>query len=169
MTTYTLTELFDKRNELAGEILQAEKRARQLRADLAHVEATRRSLSAKQTGAPPSKRPSPRASSPILNREASPRRRRARQFISDNSELLKRHYLHWRERATVRFRIVPNGASTLPASMWLAGVIIGCVGGYTVVAARQDERGPLKNRLVALIGYLLTVVGLGLFIAGMWR
>ena len=44
MTTYTLTELFDKRNELAGEILQAEKRARELRADLAHVEATIRIL-----------------------------------------------------------------------------------------------------------------------------
>src|SRR5271169_4948687 len=44
MTTYTLTELFDKRNELAGEILQAEKRARELRADLAHVEAAIRIL-----------------------------------------------------------------------------------------------------------------------------
>jgi len=44
MTTYTLTELFDKRAELAGEILQAEKRARELRADLAHVEATIRIL-----------------------------------------------------------------------------------------------------------------------------
>jgi hypothetical protein len=44
MTTYTLTELFDKRSELAGLILQAELRARQLRADLAHVEATIRIL-----------------------------------------------------------------------------------------------------------------------------
>jgi hypothetical protein len=44
MTTYTLTELFDKRAELAGEILQAEKRARELRADLVHVEATIRIL-----------------------------------------------------------------------------------------------------------------------------
>ena len=44
MTTFTLTELFDKRAELAGEILQAEQRARQLRSDLAHVEATIRIL-----------------------------------------------------------------------------------------------------------------------------
>jgi hypothetical protein len=40
MTTYTLTELFNKRAEIAGQIVQAEKLARQLRADLAHVEAT---------------------------------------------------------------------------------------------------------------------------------
>jgi sulfite exporter TauE/SafE len=53
--------------------------------------------------------------------------------------------------------------------MWLAGVIIGCVGGYIVVAVRQDERGPLKSRLAGILGYLLIVVGLGLFIAGMWR
>jgi hypothetical protein len=44
MTTYTLTELFDKRNELAGLIEQAEKRARELRADLVHVEAAIRIL-----------------------------------------------------------------------------------------------------------------------------
>ena len=44
MTSYTLTELFDKRAELAGLILQAEKRARELRADLAHVEAAIRIL-----------------------------------------------------------------------------------------------------------------------------
>jgi hypothetical protein len=44
MTTYTLSELFDKRAEIAGEILQAEKRARELRADLVHVEATIRIL-----------------------------------------------------------------------------------------------------------------------------
>jgi hypothetical protein len=44
MTSYTLTELFDKRSELAGLIVQAEKQARQLREDLAHVEATIRIL-----------------------------------------------------------------------------------------------------------------------------
>jgi hypothetical protein len=44
MTTYTLTELFDKRAELAGQIIQAEKQVRQLRVDLAHVEATIRIL-----------------------------------------------------------------------------------------------------------------------------
>lgn len=44
MTTYTLTELHEKRAELAGEIIQLEKRARDLRADLAHVEATIRIL-----------------------------------------------------------------------------------------------------------------------------
>jgi hypothetical protein len=44
MTTFTLTELFDKRAEIAGEIVQAEKRAKDLRADLAHVEATIRIL-----------------------------------------------------------------------------------------------------------------------------
>src|SRR6266851_5555942 len=44
MTSYTLTELFDKRTELAGEIIQAERRAKDLRADLAHVEAAIRIL-----------------------------------------------------------------------------------------------------------------------------
>jgi hypothetical protein len=44
MTTYTLTELFSKRAEIAGLIVQAEKQVRQLRADLAHVEATIRIL-----------------------------------------------------------------------------------------------------------------------------
>ncbi len=44
VTTYTLNELFEKRAELAGQILQAEKQARQLREDLAHVEATIRIL-----------------------------------------------------------------------------------------------------------------------------
>src|SRR5216683_431161 len=44
MTTYTLAELFSKRAEIAGQIVQAEKQARQLRADLAHVEATIRIL-----------------------------------------------------------------------------------------------------------------------------
>jgi hypothetical protein len=44
MTTQTLAELFDKRAELAGEIILSEKRVRQLRADLAHVEATIRIL-----------------------------------------------------------------------------------------------------------------------------
>src|SRR4051812_42854812 len=44
MTTYTMTELHDKRAELAGEIILAEKRVRQLRCDLAHVEAAIRIL-----------------------------------------------------------------------------------------------------------------------------
>jgi hypothetical protein len=44
MTTYTLTELFNKRAEIAGLIVQTEKRARELRADLAHVEAAIRIL-----------------------------------------------------------------------------------------------------------------------------
>ena len=44
MTTYTLSELFDKRNELAALIEQAEKQAKQYREDLVHVEATIRIL-----------------------------------------------------------------------------------------------------------------------------
>ena len=44
MTTFALAELIDKRAELAGEIIQAEKRVPELRADLAHVEATIRIL-----------------------------------------------------------------------------------------------------------------------------
>jgi hypothetical protein len=44
MTTATLAELHDKRAELAGQIIQAEKLARQLRNDLAHVEAAIRIL-----------------------------------------------------------------------------------------------------------------------------
>lgn len=38
MTTYTLSELFDKRNELAGLIDQAEKQAKQYREDLTAIE-----------------------------------------------------------------------------------------------------------------------------------
>ena len=44
MTTQTLSELFDKRAELAGEIIQAEKRVRELRADLAAIESAIRVL-----------------------------------------------------------------------------------------------------------------------------
>lgn len=44
MTTYTIDELYDKRAELAGDIVQAEKRVRDLRADLAHIEAAIRIL-----------------------------------------------------------------------------------------------------------------------------
>jgi hypothetical protein len=44
MTTQTIAELFDKRAELAGQIIQAEKRVRELRADLAHIEAAIRVL-----------------------------------------------------------------------------------------------------------------------------
>jgi hypothetical protein len=44
VTTYTLTELHDKRAELAGQIVQTERHARQLRADLAHIEAAIRIL-----------------------------------------------------------------------------------------------------------------------------
>ena len=44
MTTFALSELNEKRAELAGEIILAEKRVRQLRADLAHVEAAIRIL-----------------------------------------------------------------------------------------------------------------------------
>jgi hypothetical protein len=38
MTTHTVVELFEKRNELAGQVIQAEKLARQLRADMASIE-----------------------------------------------------------------------------------------------------------------------------------
>lgn len=44
MTTYALAALFEKRAELAGQIIQAEKHARQLRDDLPHVEAVIRIL-----------------------------------------------------------------------------------------------------------------------------
>jgi hypothetical protein len=44
MTTYTVNELYDKRAELAGEIVQAEKKVRELRGDLAHIEAAIRIL-----------------------------------------------------------------------------------------------------------------------------
>jgi hypothetical protein len=44
MTTYTVNELYDKRAELAGEIVQAEKKVRDLGADLAHIEAAIRIL-----------------------------------------------------------------------------------------------------------------------------
>lgn len=38
MTTHTVSELYEKRNELAGQIVQAEKTAKQLRSDLASIE-----------------------------------------------------------------------------------------------------------------------------------
>ncbi len=44
MTTFTINELYDKRAELAGLIVQAEKAVRDLRADLAHIEAAIRIL-----------------------------------------------------------------------------------------------------------------------------
>jgi hypothetical protein len=44
MTTYTINELYDKRAELAGLVIQKEKEVRQLRDDLAHVEAAIRIL-----------------------------------------------------------------------------------------------------------------------------
>jgi hypothetical protein len=44
MTTFALVELHEKPAELAGQIIQAEKQVRQLRDDLAHVEAAIRSL-----------------------------------------------------------------------------------------------------------------------------
>jgi hypothetical protein len=44
MTTYTLAELFDKRKEIAGEIVLAEKQVRKWREDLAHIEAAIRIL-----------------------------------------------------------------------------------------------------------------------------
>lgn len=44
MTTFALAELHEKRAELAGLIIQTEKRARELRAELAHIEAAIRIL-----------------------------------------------------------------------------------------------------------------------------
>ena len=44
MTVYTLKELHDKRAKLCREIIQLEERTRELRADLAHVEAAIRFL-----------------------------------------------------------------------------------------------------------------------------
>ena len=38
MTTHTISELFGKRDEIAGQIIQAEKLARQLRSDIASIE-----------------------------------------------------------------------------------------------------------------------------------
>ena len=38
MTTHTVAELYEKRNELAGQIVQAEKLSKQLRADIASIE-----------------------------------------------------------------------------------------------------------------------------------
>lgn len=38
MTTHTVAELFNKRNEIAGQIIQTEKQARRLRSDLAAIE-----------------------------------------------------------------------------------------------------------------------------------
>jgi hypothetical protein len=38
MTSYTLSELFEKRSELAGQIVQADKLSRQLRKDIASLE-----------------------------------------------------------------------------------------------------------------------------------
>jgi hypothetical protein len=44
MTTYTVSELYEKRNELAGQIIQTEKLAKQLRSDIASIEGAIRVL-----------------------------------------------------------------------------------------------------------------------------
>jgi hypothetical protein len=38
MTTHTVSELYEKRNELAGQIIQTEKLAKQLRADITSID-----------------------------------------------------------------------------------------------------------------------------------
>ena len=47
------------------------------------------------------------------------------------------------------------------AAMWLIGVIIACIGGYVVVAARQDVGRSPRRRMAEIRGYLLIFGGLG--------
>jgi hypothetical protein len=53
----------------------------------------------------------------------------------------------------------------ISASMGLAGVVIACIGGYVVVAVRQDRR-TRRNRVAEILGYLLVFGGLVFFIVG---
>jgi sulfite exporter TauE/SafE len=55
----------------------------------------------------------------------------------------------------------------LGASLSLAGVMTGAIGGF-VVATTYDHRNPIERKLGIAIGIFLMVVGTGLFIAG-WR
>jgi hypothetical protein len=49
--------------------------------------------------------------------------------------------------------------------MWLAGVIVACIGGYIVVAVRQDNHAG-RRRLPEILGYVMILIGIGLFVAG---
>ena len=54
-------------------------------------------------------------------------------------------------------------------SMRLVGIIIACIGGYTVAAVRLDGRRSSRSRWAEILGYVLILSGSGFFIAGLIR
>jgi uncharacterized protein YjeT (DUF2065 family) len=70
--------------------------------------------------------------------------------------------VHQTSRA-LRFR--ETGASTLPdASLWLIGLITACIGGFVVIAVRQDDRPSRRARVAEIMGYVLVLIGAGFVI-----
>jgi hypothetical protein len=55
------------------------------------------------------------------------------------------------------------------AAMWLIGVIIACIGGYVVVAVRQNEHRSTRRNMAEILGYLLIFGGLAYFVVGIIR
>jgi hypothetical protein len=55
------------------------------------------------------------------------------------------------------------------AAMWLIGVVIACIGGYVVVAVRQDKHRSPRRHIAEILGYVLIFGGLGYFVAGIIR
>jgi hypothetical protein len=48
-------------------------------------------------------------------------------------------------------------------------VVIACIGGYAIIAGRQDRRRTAKRRVAEILGYLLIFSGLAFFILGLTR
>jgi uncharacterized protein YjeT (DUF2065 family) len=62
----------------------------------------------------------------------------------------------------VRYASAKRGASTLPdASLWLIGVIVVCIGGFVVIAVRQDDHISRRGRIAEILGYVLVLIGAG--------
>jgi sulfite exporter TauE/SafE len=53
------------------------------------------------------------------------------------------------------------------ATLSLAGVLVGGVGGF-VVATTYDHQNPVERKTGLVIGVLLMLAGIGLFTAGWW-
>jgi hypothetical protein len=56
----------------------------------------------------------------------------------------------------------------VPASLSLAGVLVGAVGGF-VLATTYDHGNPLQRVAGRIVGGLMIAVGAGLFVAGLVR
>jgi hypothetical protein len=61
--------------------------------------------------------------------------------------------------------IAHQGGGQVGATLSLAGVLVGGIGGF-VVATTYDHENSVERKVGVVIGVLLMVVGIGLFIAG---